>query len=92
MYPRTIREGTSVTDALSWLHAFVTAAQGEELTEEEREAVLALAGEAAHSSERTAAPLACWVAAAAGLGPLAALEIARSLTIASDQDGDEPVE
>ena len=36
--------------------------------------MLDLAGEAAHSSERIAAPVACWVAARAGVAPEEALD------------------
>ena len=36
--------------------------------------MLDLAGEAAHSSERVAAPVACWVAARAGVTPDEAIE------------------
>lgn len=38
-------------------------------TEAEVEALLALAGVAAHASERTAAPLSCWLAGRAGVDP-----------------------
>jgi hypothetical protein len=41
--------------------------------------ILELAGEAAHSSERVAAPVACWVAANAGVSLDHALAIAREL-------------
>jgi hypothetical protein len=41
--------------------------------------LLDLAGEAAHSSERVAAPVACYVAAKAGWAPARALEVAREL-------------
>ena len=75
-----------MTDAVSWIEGFVNAANGNALSDEEREAILALAGVAAHSSERTAAPLTCWVAGAAGLSPVAALEIARSLARQHGQD------
>jgi len=74
-----------MTDAVTWIHAFMVAADGTALTDEERESILALAGVAAHSSERIAAPLTCWVAAAAGLSPVAALEIAQRL---AEQLGD----
>ncbi len=43
------------------------------------EALLALAGVAAHASERTAAPVACWLAARAGLTPADALALARAI-------------
>ena len=41
------------------------------------EALLALAGEAAHDSERIAAPIACWLVGVAGLAPVQALETAK---------------
>ena len=43
---------------------------------EEFKLILDLAGEAAHSSERVAAPVACWVAAGAGIPLEDALRIA----------------
>ena len=36
--------------------------------------LLALAGEAAHASERIAAPITCWLIARAGVSPAAALQ------------------
>jgi hypothetical protein len=47
------------------------------------EQLLALAGEAAHASERTAAPIACWLAARAGVAPDAALATAQRLASSS---------
>jgi hypothetical protein len=41
--------------------------------------ILRLAAEAAHASERTAAPVACWLAAGAGLEPEAAIARAEGL-------------
>ena len=38
--------------------------------------LLELAGVAAHASERTAAPIACWLVGRAGLAPAAARELA----------------
>lgn len=49
-------------------------------SDEEVELLLELAGVAAHASERVAAPVACWLAARAGLGPRVALERAREVT------------
>lgn len=43
------------------------------------ELLLDLAGVAAHSSERLAAPLACWLVGRAGLDPATALGTARGL-------------
>lgn len=42
-------------------------------------ALLDLAGVAAHSSERFAAPIACWLTATAGIDPTAALTLAKDL-------------
>lgn len=41
--------------------------------------ILELAGEAAHASERVAAPAACWVAASAGVSLEQALVLAREV-------------
>lgn len=54
------------TSATQWLAAFSEALGVDAPTEEEVNEILALAGVAAHSSERTAAPVACWLAARAG--------------------------
>jgi hypothetical protein len=48
-------------------------------TQDEFEAILALAAEAAHGSERVAAPVACWVAATSGVPLTQALEAARGI-------------
>jgi hypothetical protein len=52
-------------------------------SEEEFETLLRLAGVAAHASARTAAPVACWLAARAGRSPAAALEVAGGVAPAS---------
>ncbi|MDE3134603.1 MAG: hypothetical protein KGL15_11080 [Acidobacteriota bacterium] len=49
-----------------WIAAFARELGVVPPTAEESDKLLALAGTAAHSSERTAAPLACWVAGRAG--------------------------
>lgn len=41
--------------------------------------LLDLAGAAAHASERTAAPIACWLAGVTGTSPTDALAVAQSL-------------
>ena len=43
----------------------------------EIDALLDIAGEAAHASERQAAPLTCWLVAKAGLDPFEALDVVR---------------
>jgi Domain of unknown function (DUF6457) len=45
-----------------WIKRFAELARVPAPTAQEVEALLALAGIAAHASERTAAPLACWIA------------------------------
>lgn len=42
--------------------------------------LLELAGSAAHASERTAAPIACWLVGQSDLSPDQALAIARQIT------------
>ncbi|MGA7836151.1 MAG: DUF6457 domain-containing protein [Acidimicrobiales bacterium] len=53
--------------AKEWLSAYSEVLGIDAPSDEEVELLLALAGSAAHSSERTAAPIACWLAARAGL-------------------------
>jgi hypothetical protein len=62
-----------------WVDGFAAALGVPAPRDDEVALVLQLAGEAAHASERTAAPVACWMAAAAGLTPAQALEAARGV-------------
>jgi hypothetical protein len=55
-----------------WIAAFAREAGVERPSPEEVRELLELAGTAAHASERTAAPLACWIAGRCGI-PLAEL-------------------
>jgi hypothetical protein len=50
-----------------WLASFCAAAGVERPTADEIRSLLDLAGSAAHASERTAAPIACWIAARSSL-------------------------
>jgi hypothetical protein len=50
-----------------WIAAFAQEAGVPRPSPEEVRELLELAGTAAHASERTAAPLACWIAGRAGL-------------------------
>lgn len=61
--------------AEEWVAQFARELGAEPPTEEEFAQILELAAEAAHSSERTAAPVACWLGAREGrpLGDLIAL-------------------
>ncbi len=70
-------------NAKEWITAFAGRAGTEPPSPQEFSTLLDLAGAAAHSSERVAAPVACWVAAKAGLSAQDALALAREI------DGDD---
>ena len=63
-----------------WLAGFAGEVGIAPPTPEEVDLLLELAGIAAHASERTAAPLTCWLAARAGIDPRDALAIGKRLT------------
>jgi Domain of unknown function (DUF6457) len=71
-------------NARVWLTAFAERLDTAPPTTEEFKMLLELAGEAAHSSERVAAPVACWLAAKAGVAPDEALRLARLVDGADD--------
>jgi hypothetical protein len=64
-------------NAREWIAAYAERLDTEPPSNEEWSTLLDLAGEAAHASERVAAPVACWVAARAGVTPEQALAAAR---------------
>ncbi|HKP91330.1 MAG TPA: DUF6457 domain-containing protein [Thermoleophilaceae bacterium] len=64
-------------NAEQWVAAFAAELGVDPPTAAEFATLLELAGVAAHSSERVAAPVACWVTARAGLTPDDALAVAR---------------
>jgi hypothetical protein len=66
-------------NARKWLDAYAEKLGTDPPTKDELKAVLDLAGEAAHSSERIAAPVACWLAARAGVGLEEAMTLARQV-------------
>ncbi len=66
-------------NAKEWITALAERAGTEAPTPQEFSTLLDPAGVAAHSSERVAAPVACWVAAKAGLSPDDALALAREI-------------
>lgn len=51
-----------------WIDAYAARLGVEPPNDDEIDALLDLAGIAAHASERIAAPIACWLTARAGLG------------------------
>jgi hypothetical protein len=70
-----------------WIAAFAAQLGVEPPGADEVENILALAGIAAHASERTAAPVACWVGAQAGAPVERCLEIARRVAPAGEDAG-----
>jgi hypothetical protein len=62
-----------------WLRGFCERIGIDPPSAEEAEALLDLAATAAHDSERTAAPLACWVAGRSGRDPAELSELARGV-------------
>ncbi len=71
-------------NAPDWLAAYADKLGLPPPTKDELKAVLDLAGEAAHSSQRIAAPVACWLAARAGVG------LPEAIRIAQEVAGDDP--
>lgn len=69
----------ATTAQQQWLRAFAEELGIEPPSDEESAALLALAGVAARASERTAAPISCWLAARARVEPAAALARAHRL-------------
>ena len=70
--------------AEQWIEAFAAALGRPAPSAEQREAVLKLASVAAHASERRAAPIACWLAAASELSLDEAIVLAQELSGGSD--------
>ena len=66
-------------NAKEWIEQFAKRLGTSAPSADEWSTLLDLAGEAAHASERVAAPVACWVAATAGVAPEAALDAARKV-------------
>ena len=67
-------------NAKEWIAAYAVELGVDPPTAAEFSTLLDLAAEAAHSSDRIAAPVACWLAAQAGRSPDEALEVARRLS------------
>jgi Domain of unknown function (DUF6457) len=66
-------------NAREWIDDFAARLGVDPPTADEFSTLLDLAGEAAHASERVAAPAATWVAAKAGRAPDEALAVAREI-------------
>src|ERR1039457_7069866 len=76
------------TSAIKWLVAYSEQLGIDAPNGDECEQILALAGIAAHASERTAAPVACWLAAKTGLTADEARELALRIVV-PDSDVEE---
>ncbi len=66
-------------NANDWLAAYAERLGVPAPTKDELKAVLDLAGEAAHASQRIAAPVACWLAAKAGVDLDEAMRLAQEV-------------
>ena len=66
-------------NAREWIDAYAERLGVDPPSADEFSTLLDLAAEAAHSSERVAAPVACWLAAKAGRDPEEALALAREV-------------
>jgi hypothetical protein len=65
--------------AAEWIERYAEQIGTDPPTPDEFRAVLELAAEAAHASERTAAPVACWISARAGVPLDRAIELAKEI-------------
>lgn len=70
--------------ATEWLAGFAAALGGEPPDAAAIDVLLDLAGVAAHSSERKAAPIACYLVGRLGIDPSEALAVARRLADPGD--------
>jgi hypothetical protein len=66
--------------AKEWIAAYAEQLGVEPPTAHEFKAILDLAAEAAHASDRIAAPVACWLSAKAGRSLEESLALARGMT------------
>jgi len=70
-------------NATEWLSAYADKLGVDPPTRDDVKTLLDLAAEASHASHRIAAPLACWLAARAGMAPDEALALARTVAAES---------
>ena len=73
-------------DGEEWIERFAAQIGQQPPTREQMGALLKLAAIAAHASERTAAPIACWLAGRAGVEPAELHAAAESVAEAADSD------
>jgi hypothetical protein len=71
-------------NAREWIEAYARRLGTDAPTRDEFAAILDLAAEAAHASERVAAPVACWVSARAGRPLEESIAVAREIGTDAD--------
>jgi hypothetical protein len=71
-------------NAKEWLDAYAARLGVDPPDSQEFSAILDLAAEAAHASERVAAPVACWLSARAGLSLEESISLAKEIAAAED--------
>jgi uncharacterized protein DUF6457 len=69
-------------NAREWIDAYAARLGIEPPSAEEFSTLLDVAGEAAHASERVAAPVACWLSAKAGLSLEESIALAKEIAAA----------
>ena len=77
-----------MTTAAEWLERFSADLGVEPPTPAEIAALLSVASEAAHASERVAAPISCWLVARSGHSVEDAVQIAAALALEMGAGGD----
>jgi uncharacterized protein DUF6457 len=77
-------------NAKAWIASFSRELGVEPPTPEQFRAILDLAAEAAHASERVAAPVACWVSARAGRPLEESLALARRVSAGAGETDEVP--
>jgi hypothetical protein len=72
-------------NAREWIDAYAQRLGTDPPTADEFAAILDLAAEAAHASERVAAPVACWLSARAGRSLEESIALARDVGVGADE-------
>ena len=75
--------------AEEWIAAYAARLGVQPPASDDVQQLLALAGIAAHASERQAAPVSCWIAATAGISAEQALSAARELELAHRREPEQ---
>lgn len=87
LHKRGAAVASAPVDATTWIKRFSAALGTEVPSADDQSALLSLASVAANASERSAAPICCWIVARSGRTPAEALAIARDLVPAAPPPG-----